>query len=513
MYSVSYCAAVYGITGCMIRVEADVSNGLPSFSLVGYVSSEVKEARERVLIGIKNAGYLLPPKKITVNLSPAHLRKDGTGYDLAIAVAVFTAFGYISQEFIQNIIFIGELTLEGKIKEVHGVLPMVYTAKEEGFLWAVVPKENVKEAGLVQGIEILPAESLGDLVRQLEKGKLTPGIKAGKDTHQNKTAAADFSEIKGQNTAKRAVEIAVAGRHNLLMIGPPGSGKTMIAQRIPGIMPDMTFEEQMEVSKIYSVAGFSTEEPLIRQRPFRNPHHTITAKALIGGGKNPKPGEISLANHGVLFLDELTEFQRGTIETLRQPLESGMVTISRTEGIYVYPAKVQLVAATNPCPCGRYPDRKKCTCTQGQIRRYLSKISGPILERMDLCAEMEPLGMEEVMFSNHAVSESSESIRKRVEEAQKIQRMRYRKEEFKYNTQMTPKILESYCNAAKEAEEYFRETFPVLEISARVYHKIWKVARTIADLEGKEQIEKKHIAEAICFRMPEKKYWGSDYDG
>lgn len=514
MYSLSYCAAVRGIDGCLIQVEADVSDGLPCFSLVGFLSSEVKEARERVQIAMKNAGFRFPPKKVTINLSPADIRKGGTGYDLAIAVAVLTAFGYFSQEFIREIIFIGELSLEGSIRPIHGVLPMVYTAWEHGLKYCVVPRDNLPEAGMVQGIRCIGVSDLGELVHLLQERRLEGRKDLGKQQEEVQLPEPDFREVKGQKLIRRAMEVAAAGMHNLLMIGPPGSGKTMLARRLPGILPEPGFEEQMEISRVYSVAGLlSDKQPFISRRPFREPHHTITQKALVGGGIVPRPGEVSLANGGVLFLDELPEFQRASIEILRQPLEDGYVTISRMDGTCCYPARIQLVAAMNPCRCGFYPDSKRCRCTDRQRRNYLQKVSKPLLERIDICVETLPLAYQDLQRTSAIeANESTEDIRRRVEEAHRLQRERYRKDGILHNAQLAPPLLEKYCTLTKEAEECLEQAFSTFEFSARIYHRILKVSRTIADLAGEECICKNHIVEAVCYRLPDKKYWGYEGD-
>lgn len=510
MYSVSYCAAIHGIEGCVVQVESDVSGGLPGFSLVGFLSSEVKEARERVLIGMRNAGFRFPPRKITVNLSPADIRKGGTGYDLAIAVSILTAFGYFSQDYIKKFIFIGELGLEGKIKKVHGVLPMVYTAYQHGISYCVVPEENLAEASMVKQMHVFGISCLQTLFSMLKEESLEKQDEKKEILPQLPEAVPDFSEVNGQRLVRRGVEVAAAGMHHMLMIGPPGSGKTMIAKRIPGILPEMSFQEQMEISKIYSVAGLlSEEQPVVRQRPFREPHHTITRQALVGGGRTPLPGEISLATGGVLFLDELAEFQSQTIDVLRQPLETGYVNISRVDGNYQYPARCQLIAATNPCRCGYYPDRNKCSCTRSQVRKYMNKISKPMLERMDICMETLPLSLKD-FSKKRETNESSAQIRKRVCQAHNIQKQRYREEDFLYNSELPSALIEKYCVLSNQADAYIGNVLGERDFSARVYHKILKVGRTIADLAQSEYIEKEHVAEAVCYRMIDQKYWGDE---
>lgn len=510
MFSEAFCAAIQGIEGCIIQVEADVSDGLPCFSLVGYLASEVKEARERVRIAVRNSGFHLAPKRITINLSPADIRKDGTGYDLAIAAAVLAAFGYIPQSELKDCVILGELSLDGQVKGITGVLPMVYTALEHHKKYCIVPWDNLQEASVVNGISLIGVQSLEEMARILQSGRKVPQIV---HTEPEQTAEEepflDFRDIRGQSAVKRAVEVAVAGRHNLLMMGPPGSGKTMIARRIPGIMSKLSFEEQMEISKIYSVAGLLNENlPYITERPFRSPHHTVSQTALVGGGRYPRPGECSLSSGGILFLDELPEFGRQVIEVLRQPLEDGYVTVSRLEGSYRYPARCQLVAAANPCPCGFYPNRRKCSCTMPQIKRYLGRISQAILDRIDICTATVPLEYQDLEQTKEAAAgeagEASAQIRERIMAAQEIQRKRYQTEKYSFNAELTAAGTRKYCILEAEAQECLQEIFQEMDLSARAYHKLLKVGRSIADLEGVDKISVKHIKESICYRVIDK---------
>lgn len=512
MFSKTYSAVIHGIEGCIVNVEADVSDGLPMFDMVGVLASEVKEAKERVRISMKNSGYRLPSKRITINLSPADIRKEGTAFDLPIAIAILASFGYIPQNNLEQTILIGELSLNGMVKRVNGVLPIVYAALKAGFKRCLVPEENVNEGSVVKDIDVIGVKSLEETVQFLnEKIKLFPEKVALEHLFLDDTEhmELDFSDVTGQGVMKRAIEVAVSGMHNLLMIGPPGAGKTMLAKRIPTIMPELSFEESMEISKIYSVAGLlDSNHALVLERPFRSPHHTITATALTGGGKIPKPGEISLATGGVLFLDEITEFQKSTVEILRQPLEDGCVTISRLYGAYRFPAKFMMVAAMNPCHCGYYPDRNRCNCTPIQIHRYVGKISQPLLDRIDICSEAVKVEYQDL--KGNKKEESSFQVRERVRNARKVQLERYQKELFYFNAELTPKTIKKYCALGKKEAALLEDVFQKLNLSARAYHKILKVARTIADLDGEEQILTRHLTEAICYRSIDQKYWKGD---
>lgn len=504
MYSLVTTSIIQGIKSIPVYVEADVSDGMPLFEMVGSLSPEVKESKERVRTALKNTGYILPPKRITINFIPANIRKTGSGFDLPVVAAVLCAIGIVPEEALKNTMVVGEISLSGEVKPVNGILPMVAEAKERGVTRCIVPAENQTEALLVKEIEIFAVQSIAEMIHILNGGTYIEK-EIGKVVA--KTAQMlDFSDIQGQYFVKRACEVAVSGMHNLLMIGPPGAGKTMTAMRIPTILPPLDEKEQMELSKIYSVSGqFQLREQLMEERPFRCPHHTITMQGLVGGGLIPKPGEISLAHKGVLFLDELPEFKQNTIEILRQPMEEKEVRLVRVNGTYEYPADFILVAAMNPCKCGYYPDMQKCRCTAASIERYINRISQPLLDRIDICVETPQIKFEELNGTKK--EECSDTIRARVIEVHAIQKKRYQKEDFQFNSQIPAARIAEYCALSKDQEKYMKKIYKQLNLTARSYHKILKVARTLADMDGSENILDAHLNEAVCYRNIDKRFW------
>ncbi len=502
-----FSACVAGVDSYEIDVEVDIASGLPSFSVVGLPDMAIRESRNRIKAAIKNTGFKFPDKKITVNLAPADTRKEGVGFDLPIAIGILIASGHIREDKTKDFIICGQLSLNGDLKPIRGALPITMSIRKNKAI--VLPKANGKEAAIVKDMNVYPFSDLKEVMDFLN-GITNPKPKKVNVENifkMNIEYKIDFNDVKGQEHVKRGLEIAASGSHNVLLIGPPGSGKSMLAKRVPTILSELTLEESLETTKIHSVSGLlSSKKSLIATRPFRSPHHTISDAALVGGGSSPTPGEISLAHNGILFLDELPEFKRNVLEVLRQPLEDGEITISRVERSLRFPSRFMLACAMNPCPCGYFTDPKReCHCTPPQIQRYLSKISGPLLDRIDIHLDVPRLNYEDL--SRKRCGEPSNVIRERVNKARSMQMERYKKEDVLFNAHLESKHLERYCILDKDAEELLKIAILEIGISARAYDRILKVARTIADLDGKEKIEESHISEAIGYRSLDRNLW------
>lgn len=515
MYAQVKTGALYGLSAQLITVETDLSPGLPSFTLVGLPDISVREAKDRIRAAIKNAGYEFPARRITVNLAPAATKKEGTHFDLPIAIGILLAMGYLKKEQIAGYGFFGELSLDSSIQQVKGALPLVMGLRSQGIHKIILPSVNAKEGSVCSAVALYPVSHLKEMILHLKGKKTLQPLSQTAIPEQKVWSGDDFAEVMGQETAKRGLQIGAAASHHVLLIGPPGAGKTMLAQRVPSILPPLSDEEKLEVTTIYSITGKLTESmPFVTARPFRAPHHSVSAAALIGGGSYPKPGELSLAHQGVLFLDELPEFRRSVLEMLRQPIEEERVTLTRLSRTVAFPAKVMLLAAMNPCPCGYLGDpTHRCTCTTQQVKQYLAKASGPFLDRIDLHIELLPTPYAELMgsgASTPANRQSSAVMRAAVEQARERQYVRYKNESISYNSQLPAKLVNRYCKLSREAKTLMEEACRKFAFSGRAYHKILKVARTIADLEDAETVSVGHLAESIQYRSLDKIGRGSD---
>lgn len=509
MYSKIIGCGLLGIEGFVVEIETDISNGIPSFDIVGLGDAAIRESRERVRSAVKNSEFEFPIRRITMNLAPANLKKEGSSFDLPIALGVLASMGVIDHSIASCSMFIGEMSLDGEIKAVRGALPIAVCARLNGFQYLFLPVDNAREASVVKGLKIIPVKNLRETIAVL-KGEseimpLTDSEDYLKSEHIEYDT--DFADVKGQENVKRALEVAASGGHNCIMVGSPGCGKTMLARRLPSILPSMTFDEALEVTKIHSIAGMlPSGMPLVNTRPFRSPHHTISDTGLVGGGSIPKPGEISLANYGVLFLDELPEFSKKSLEALRQPLEDGVITISRVNASLTYPARTTLICAANPCKCGKFLDQSgQCTCTPRQIQQYLGKLSGPLMDRLDLHIEVASVKYNEL--DSGAPGDSSEIIRSRVEAARRIQLERFEGMNIYSNSQLQSGMFDKFCRLDEKCRDLMRSAFDKLGLSARAYGRIVKVARTIADMDQSKDIRPWHLAEAIQYRSLDRKVW------